>query len=200
MDKLRPSAILFDMDGVLVDSLNAWWKSLNQAFENFGYKRISREEFVKKYWGHDLFDNLRTMSLPREIGVFCNRMYGKYVDDVKVYPNAKDVLRKLDSYKKSIITNTPRDSAVKILERFDIRRFFKFVLTSDDVSRSKPDPEIVLKSCELLEVNPENTILVGDTKSDVIAGRAAGCRVIGVNVDADITIENIVRLLDFVVF
>lgn len=199
MDKLRPSAILFDMDGVLVDSLDAWWKALNQALEKFGYNGVSREEFIKKYWGHDLFDNLKTMSIPLEVGVLCNRMYGEHVDDVKVYPNVKDVLQKLDGYKKSVITNTPRDSAVRILEKFDIKRFFMFVLTSNDVVRSKPDPEIVLKSCELLGVDPGDVVLVGDTRSDVVAGRRAGCKVVGVNVDADITIENLAQLLDFVV-
>ena len=198
MKKLSPSAILFDMDGVLVDSLDAWWKALNQALKKFGYNEISRSEFIKRYWGHDLFDNLKAMSLPLEVGLFCNKVYSSYIDDVKIYPEAKGVLKRLSSYKKSVITNTPRDSAIRILDKFDIRQFFEFVLTSDDVNRSKPDPEIVLKSCELLNVNPEDVVLVGDTKSDVAAGRSAGCKVVGIKVEADVTIECISELTNYI--
>ena len=198
MKKLRPNAILFDMDGVLVDSLDAWWKALNRALKEYDYKEITREEFIKKYWGHDLFDNLKTMDAPLELGLFCNSIYEEYVEDVKIYPETKNVLQKLSMYKKCVITNTPRDSALRILDRFDIRRFFGFVLTSDDVSRSKPDPELVLKSCELLKVHPRNALLVGDTASDVKAGWKAGCKVVGICVDADIRVEKLPDVLEVV--
>ena len=196
MKKFRPSAILFDMDGVLVDSLDAWWKALNQALKKYGYDEVTRDEFIKKYWGHDLFDNLKTMNAPLELGLFCNKVYVRYVEDVEIYPETKNVLQRLSMYRKSVITNTPRDSAFRILDKFDIRRFFEYVLTSDDVSRSKPDPEIVLKSCELLKVDPESVVLVGDTPSDVIAGRKAGCKVVGINVDADIRVERLSDVVD----
>jgi HAD superfamily hydrolase (TIGR01509 family) len=73
-------------------------------------------------------------------------------------------------------------------------------LTSNDVKRSKPDPEIVIKSCKLLKLKPEEVILVGDTNSDVKAGRAAGCRVIGINVEADYRIKDISEITSFINF
>jgi HAD superfamily hydrolase (TIGR01549 family) len=97
-------------------------------------------------------------------------------------------------YKKGIITNTPKDSAIKILEKLEIEYYFDSILTSDDVSISKPDPEIVLKSCKLLDVEQKDVVLVGDTESDVRAGRAAGCIVIGLNVNADYIIRDISEL------
>ncbi|RLF95243.1 phosphoglycolate phosphatase, partial [Thermococci archaeon] len=59
-----------------------------------------------------------------------------------------------------------------------------------------PDPEIVLKSCELLKVDPKTVVLVGDTESDVKAGYEAGCKVVGINVDADIRVEKLSDVLD----
>ena len=192
--KFKPRAILFDMDGVLVDSLDAWWISLNKSLEAYNYEPISREKFIEKYWGHDLYDNLKTMEIPMEIGNFCNNVYGENINLIKIYTKTKYTLEKLTSYKKSIITNTPKDCAIQILKKFDIQKHFEFVLTSDDVAMAKPDPEIVLKSCEMLDVKPSEVILVGDTDSDVKAGRAAGCIVVGINVKADYTIKDISEL------
>ena len=72
-------------------------------------------------------------------------------------------------------------------------------MTSDDVFRGKPNPEIVFKTCISLEVKPKDVLLVGDTDSDVLAGRAAGCKVIGINIAADYTINNITDLITLIV-
>jgi len=198
--KLKPSGILFDLDGVLVDSFDAWLSALNDALKIFNHKEITKDEFIEKYWGHDLFDNLDKMNLTFEVGVACNNFYKKHVDKIKIYPYTKDILNQLKMYRKGVITNTPKDSAEKVLKKFDIDRYFEFVLTSDDVEMSKPNPEIVLKSCKLLNLKPNEVILVGDTKSDVEAGNTAGCKVIGVKVDADYTIQNISELATLLVF
>jgi HAD superfamily hydrolase (TIGR01509 family) len=192
--KLKPKAILFDMDGVLVDSLDSWWMSLNSALEAFNHEKISRDEFIRKYWGHDLHENLKLMDLPLEIARFCNNIYGENTDKIKIYKETKPILEKLGKYKKAIITNTPKDCTIQILKKYDIDKFFDFVMTSDDVTIAKPNPEIVLKACKHLKVEPKDVILVGDTDSDVKAGRAAGCKVVGINVDADFTIKNISEL------
>jgi phosphoglycolate phosphatase len=159
---------------------------------------MTRQEFIDKYWGHDLYDNLARMNLPTEVGFFCNRVYGEHLDGIKIYPQTKNILLELKDYKKSVITNTPSDCAIKILEQFGIDHFFNFVLTSDDVKMGKPDPAIVLLSCKKLGVDPLDVVLVGDTASDVRAGRSVGCTVIGINVEADITINDISQLTDYI--
>jgi len=194
MEKIKPSAILFDMDGVLVDSLDSWWNALNYSLKHFNHKAISKKEFIEKYWGHDLFYNLNKMKLPEEVGLFCNDVYYKYVDKIRLYPHVKDTLEKLNNYKKSIITNTPKKCTIQILKNFKLEKYFDIVLTSSDVSVAKPDPEIVVKSCKKLNVKPENTVLVGDTDSDIKAGKAAGCKVIGVKIKGDYIINDISEL------
>ena len=194
--KLTPSAILFDMDGVLVDSLDSWWKALNNALKRFKHQEITRDEFMKTYWGHDLKANLKRLQLNPEVALFCNITYGNHLDYIKIYPDTKSTLRQLASYKKAIITNTPTDCARQILRKFEIEEYFKEIITSDDVVKAKPDPEIVFKACERLGVNSKTVILVGDTESDVKAGRAAGCTVVGLNIAADITIQRLFDLTD----
>ena len=140
--------------------------------------------------------NIKTMNIPMKVGLFCNRVYGDYINDIKIYPKTVDVLKKLNSYSKGIITNTPLDCTENILDKFMIRKFFDVVLTSSDVSHGKPSPDLVIKSCELLNVKPKDVVLVGDTDSDVKAGHAAGCKVIGLNVEANFTIKKISDLLE----
>jgi len=195
---LKPSAILFDMDGVLVDSLDSWWHALNSAINAYHHTEITRDEFIKTFWGHDLHENLRRLRLNPEVASFCNAIYGDHISDITLYPETKPTLEKLTPYKKAIITNTPRGCATQILHAFDIEKYFSVIITSDDVKRSKPNPEIVFKACQQLNVNPKTVLLVGDTDSDVKAGRAAGCKVVGLNIDADVTIRSLAELPDLV--
>lgn len=194
--KLSPSAILFDMDGVLVDSLDSWWKALNSALKRFKHQEITRNDFIKTYWGHDLKENLKRLRLNPEVAKFCNITYGNHIDYIKIYPDTKYTLMKLSLYKKAIITNTPTDCARQILRKFQIEQYFKEIITSDDVLKAKPDPEIIFKACEWLGVDSNTVILVGDTESDVKAGMAAGCIVVGLNIAANFTIRTLSDLID----
>ena len=122
---LSPSAILFDMDGVLVDSLDSWWKALNSALKRFKHQEITRDEFIKTYWGHDLKANLKRLKLNPEVAQFCNITYGNHLDYIKIYPDTINTLMQLASYKKAIITNTPTDCARQILRKFQIETVFQ---------------------------------------------------------------------------
>lgn len=189
--KLKPAAILFDMDGVLVDSLDSWWKSLNIALKHYTNKEISREEFIENFWGNELLDNLKKLGIDEEISTFCNNIYYNFIDEIKLYPGVKQTLKKLNKYPKAIITNTPRDCAIQILKKYGIDKYFEIIITSDQIENGKPAPDMVFEACKRLGVTPDKIILIGDTESDVQAGRAAGSKVIGIHVKGDLTIEKI---------
>jgi len=194
--KMKPSAILFDMDGVLVDSLDSWLLALNAALKAFDHKEITRQEFIERYWGHDLYDNLKRMGLENEIGTFCNSTYSEHLDAIRIYSDTRTTLEKFKRYKKGVITNTPKDCTHQILKKFDIERYFDVVITSDEVLKAKPSPDIVFKACNTLGVEPESVVLVGDTDSDVKAGKSAGCTVVGINIKADYTIKRLSELTE----
>jgi len=193
--KIKPEAILFDLDGVLIDSIDAWLASLNIALDQFNHKMITRENFIENYWGHDLHDTLNLIGIDQRAVAVCNILYEQNLNEVKLYPNVKSTLDKLNGYKKCIITNTPKDNTNIILEKFELNQYFDAVVTSDDVVCAKPNPEIVFKACRILNVKPRNVIMIGDTKSDIEAGKSAGCTVIGMNIKADFTIKKISELI-----
>ena len=196
--KINPKAIFFDMDGVLVNSLDSWWKSLNAALKNYNVKEISREEFIEKFWGYELQENLRKLGLNKEIVTFCNNIYSVYTGEIKIFSKVKETLKKLDNYKKAVITNTPKDCALQILKKFDIKKFFNIIVTSDQIKKGKPAPDMIYKACQELKIQPREVVLVGDTESDVKAGRAAGCKIIGINIDADFSIKTFSELLNII--
>jgi len=192
---LQPQALLFDMDGVLVDSFESWFSALNHAIRSFDLPEVSKEQFTQKYWGHDLSNNLEKAGLSKDIVSFCNVIYEDHIDQVRIYPKIKETLEQLKMYKKAIITNTPKSCALQILERFNLAQYFETVVTIDHVKQGKPDPGLIYKACEELGVKPSDTVIIGDTESDIQAGKAAGCTVIGVRIQADYSIRSLDELL-----
>jgi len=191
---LDVKALLFDMDGVLIDSADAWLTALNSALTCKHYPPLSKQEFISKYWGHDLKDTLQLMNIPLSILDDCTIRYQQFVQQTQTFPQTIETLRQLDHYPKAIITNTNKILTEKILRTLKLSSFFKVITTGDMVDHAKPNPALVLKACELLEIPANQTVLIGDTKSDVIAGRKAGCTVVGININADYTISDISAL------
>ena len=136
------------------------------------------------------------IGLDHGIVTACNELYKEHLVKVTIYPDVKDTLQKLERYKKGIITNTPRNRAIQVIKNFKLGGYFDTVVTSDDVDRGKPSPDIVLKACKNLGIEPADVVTVGDTDSDVEAGNTAGCTVIGMNIDADFTVGKMSDLAD----
>ena len=189
--KIKPTAILFDMDGVIVDSKNAWLSSLNKTLKLFHFNRISQKLFNEKYWGNDVHNTLIDLGLPDEALNLINKFYLNHIDEVNIFPDVKKTLNQLNNYKKAIITNTPKNHAYYLLKKFDIFNIFNIIVTSDDIKVGKPNPEIIIKACELLNVKKNEVIIIGDTISDINAARAIGSTVIGINIKADYYIKNL---------
>ncbi len=189
-----PEALLFDMDGVLVDSLQSWLNALNKALTQEDQETISKETFIDKYWGHTLQENLEKLGINQENKQFCHSFYTEYVDNVVLFPGTKQVLEDLNDYPKAIITNTPKPCTKEILENFEIDHFFSVIITSDQTKQGKPAPDMIYEACKHLNIPPEQTVLIGDTQNDIKAGQAAGCKTIGIKTQADITLDSIEEL------
>jgi HAD superfamily hydrolase (TIGR01509 family) len=193
------AAVLFDLDGVLIDSFESWYQAFSTMLRAYGKKELSRETFREQYWGPGLSHNLATLQLDENAADYCTREQIKLIERIELFPGAKEVLRRTkEEYKLKVglVTNTPRTNVDTILDHFKLVNHFDAVLTGDDVRKGKPEPELILKACERLAVQPARAILVGDTKTDFQAGRAAGCIVVGVGANSagDVHIEKLEEL------
>jgi HAD superfamily hydrolase (TIGR01549 family) len=175
-------AILFDLDGVLINSFESWYHAFNDMLSAYDKEGMDREDFRVKCWGPDLEHNLDALNLSEEAGQYCINEQLKLIELIELFPGAKDVLSRVrEEYKLKIglVTNTPKKNVHGIFEYFHLSNYFDVIVTGDDVKNGKPDAEMLILACERLNVNPENVIFVGDTEIDFQAGKSAGCVVIG---------------------
>ena len=194
----KPEAILFDMDGVLMNSVDVWLLAINKTLIKYKVEPFERAYFIKKFWGYDVTNLFNKIGIDINAVKMCNNIYKENIEKVTIYNNVISTLKKLKNYDKGIITNTPKKQTDILLKKFNIKKYFITIVTSDDVKFAKPDPEIIFKSCKLLNVNPKNVVTIGDTMSDIESGNAAGCKVIGLNIKSEFSIKKISELPDLI--
>lgn len=195
---IHPAAILFDMDGVLVNTFYSWYGSFVDLFEREYGQNLSQEDFLQRFWGRDLRDIFNELGLNLAIPEFCKHYYAAHTDKVEIFPDTKATLAALSAYKKAVITNTPAACAELILRDLEISEYFDEIITGDDVPLGKPDPAIVHSACRLLGCKPNQAVVVGDHQVDITAGNRAGCKVIGIGIDGDYRIETLSNLLTII--
>ena len=193
-------AIIFDMDGVLIDSYTAWFNRFNETLKHFNKPKISEEEFDKKVWAMSFNQTAKKyFQLPPEEIVKCfKEKFQEFEKEIDLYPNVKETLEKLKE--KNLIltlaTNTNHETAEKILKNLNIEKYFDLVLGGDDVKEGKPDPEILLKTIETLDLKKEEVLFIGDTHWDKEAADNANIKFIGLRTKGDIKIEDISELIN----
>lgn len=199
MNERRIDAVLFDLDGVLINSFESWYRAFTAMLSAYGREEISREVFKSKYWGRDLWHNRASLNLGGDAARYCESEQQNMIELIRLFPDVEEVLHCIKGkykLKVGLVTNTPRENVNKIFEHFCLSNHFDVILTRDDVKRGKPDAEMVIKACEQLNVKPEHAVLVGDTTADSQAGKAAGCLVIGIGGESagDVRIETLYEL------
>lgn len=188
-------AILFDLDGVLIDSSDAWLNAYNHVLRNQQQNQLTEEEFKKEYWGKGLRDNLNKIDPSFSITEFCQNIFPHYNDEISLIQDSIHILRQLQStYMLGLITNAPKQCAVQLLKKSNIKKYFEVIITSDQVKNEKPAPDMILQACDILGLTPKCVVYVGDTQTDVDAGENAGCTSIGIGIDADFSIRRIDEL------
>ena len=201
--KTQLKAILFDLDGVILDSFDAWYSVFNHVRKDLNLNAISKEEFRKKVWGGSVdvdAKNYFKNKDVKEIEKMYKTLISKYTHKTKLLPNAKNILKniKKKNIKIGLVTNTFRKPVLDALKFHKIENYFDAIATVDDVKRAKPYPDSIIKLCEKLKVMPDEAIVVGDTKNDYKAGKSAGCLVIGLNTHGDLMISKLSDVLQLI--
>lgn len=197
--------IVFDMDGVLIDA-REWHKdALNKALNLFGFE-ISEELH------REVFDGLPTRvkleQLTQNFG-FPRGLHG-IVSAVKqeltmriaaqsCYPNPSHIVAisflRNNGYTIACATNSVRQTSEKMLEYAGVLTELDILLTNEDVKNPKPDPEIYSACSRLLNLDPEELLVIEDNKNGVRAAKAAGCHVLKVDSPDDVNLENLLRAI-----
>lgn len=171
-------AVIFDFDGTLVDSSKIWFNLFNLALSHYKGRNISQDEFFEKIWGVP-FEIEREQYFggisPEEITHFYNAHYSKFTSEIKLMPYVKDVIKTLElkNIPKAIATNSHMMLINTILKKVDLEGYFDVITTGNEVEHGKPDPSMLYLTCERLNIKPEDALFVGDTISDVMAGKQA---------------------------
>ena len=185
MVKLKVRAVIFDIDGTLIDSLDVIAESLVEAAKEMGYNIESKD--VKKLIGipgKEIVKQLLKVSDSQQIkeilGKWEENQRKIYAKRVKLYPKVKETLEYLKSrgFKLATATSLTSNKAKEILRMFSIEKYFDTCVAADDVKEGKPSPDVFLEAVRRLDVKNEECIVVGDTEYDILAAKAAKMKIV----------------------
>jgi len=196
-------AILFDMDGVLIDAREWHFEALNQALSLFGME-ISPDEHLLSYDGLPTKTKLEMITLerglPRALHHFINDLKQSFtlqLGHLKCRPNFihQYALSGLKSrgYKLVSCSNSIRRTMELFYEKAGLIQFFDFYLSNEDVKNPKPSPEIYIEAIERLGCLPDECLILEDNENGIRAAEGSGAHLMVIDDINQVTLDNILK-------
>src|SRR6516162_9717363 len=203
-----PRAVLWDMDGTLIDSQRFHWISWRDTMANEGIA-ITRGQFLSSFGQRD--DSIIPAWLgpgapPERVERIANakeELYRQLIrkNGISPLPGVARWLRRLqgEGWLQAIASAAPRANIDAVLEALSATHIFQGIVSAEDVHRGKPDPEVYLIAASRVGVTPERCIVVEDAVAGVEGARRAGMRSIGVSrngkrLPADVVVQSLEQL------
>lgn len=198
---MKIKAILFDMDGVLIEAKEWHYEALNKALNLFGME-ISRYDHLVTYDGLPTKKKLQMLTkergLPEGLHNFINDMKQLYTMEI-VYAECKPRFYheyalsalKSEGYKMAVCSNSIRNSVEVMIRKAALSDYLDFFISNQDVTKGKPDPEMYNKAIERLNFVPKECMIVEDNENGIKAARASGANVMIVEEVEDVNYQNI---------
>lgn len=200
-------AVLFDMDGVLIDAKEWHYEALNKALTLFGME-ISRYDHLVTYDGLPTKKKLEMLTQERGLPVglheFINDLKQQYTMEM-VYTRCKpnfthqyalaNLRRK--GYALAVCSNSVRDTVELMMRKSDLMKHLQFYLSNQDVSMPKPDPEIYSHAIAKLGLSPKECMIVEDNPNGILAATRAKAHVMEVPSVDDVNFENIMANIKY---
>lgn len=195
-NKNNIKAVLFDMDGTLIDTEPIGIQTLNYVCLENNIKLTNEElELFDKVWRRDgtditteefLYFIINKYNPEINKDIFINYFYTKYEEAIvqaNQLPGADNLLRRLyGKYKIALVTASTKSQALAVINKNKWGKIFDIVLSYDEYKIKKPDPVSFLMAASKLEVPPEDCVVIEDSKNGTKAGKNAGMYVIGIQI------------------
>ena len=203
---MKIDAVVFDMDGVLIDAREWHYEALNRALGHFGYT-ISRFDHLVTYDGLPTRQKLEMLSrergLPRELHRFLNDLKQLYTMEI-VHARCKPTFQHefalsrlhAEGFHLAVASNSIARTVEVMMDKADLAQYLELQMSNEQVQRGKPDPEIYVRTLELLSVAPECTLVVEDNEKGIKAATGAGAHVLAVQEPVDVTYDRIRAEID----
>jgi phosphoglycolate phosphatase len=185
--QLTVTSLLFDLDGTLIDSKTDLANSINLMLADLGRSTLS-EATVGGFVGDGVRVLVRrclTETEPnhkppdeelhsRGIALMHSHYANEMLKTTRLYPQVSETLAAFDKKPKAVVTSKEGRFTRIILEHFDIAKYFDAIIGGDTTPARKPDPGPVLEAIKQLGCAASETVMIGDSENDVIAGKRAG--------------------------
>jgi len=182
-------AVIFDMDGVIAHTNPHHTEAFKQFFDKYEVAYTLEEfedhmygkhnDYIMRYFFKRPMNDAEVKRLAEEKEALFREIYADHVAPITGLPEFLDGL-KAAGYRLGVATSAPRANLDFIIDKLSIREAMDAILSSEDVSAHKPDPEIYLKAADKLGVQPDHCVVFEDSHSGVSAALNAGTTVVGV--------------------
>jgi beta-phosphoglucomutase family hydrolase len=188
MPENKLKAVIWDMDGVIADTSlyhrQAWQqvlrkRGINYTDEDFlmGFGRRN-EDIIESVMGKEISqDEINAITTEKEESF---RSLAK--PDIRSLPGVIELIKAMaeDDYKLALASSTPIENISLLTESLGINRYFQNIVSAEDVTEGKPDPQVFLLAAEGLGIKPENCVVIEDAVAGITAARRAGMKCLAV--------------------
>lgn len=179
-------AVIFDFDGLVLDTETVWYEAYREVLKKQFQFDLSIEEFSKcvgssdtglfSYLKQEIGDHVEIDDLRRST----SEIHRKNIKEIQAREGVEDYLRdaKKAGLKVSLATSSTRNWAVTHLTNLGLLSYFDHLITQDDVEHIKPAPDLFLKALKVLEVEPDEAVVLEDSLNGLLAAQAANIRTV----------------------
>jgi HAD superfamily hydrolase (TIGR01509 family) len=169
---LKNFAVIFDMDGTMVDNTPYHYRTWKVMFEKYGLGELTSNTYYSEFSGVPVFDTVQRIFGEK-------RLYTAHAAPINGLTELLHELKQ-NGIKIAIASSGSIHDIDFVLERIHVRDYFDVIVDGSQVSKGKPSPEIFLKTAKHLQTLPTNCIVIEDSIAGIKAGNAAGMKVIGI--------------------
>ena len=178
-------AVIFDLDGVLLDSEQVWDEAREQLAKERGgdWHESAQRDMMgmsSPEWSRYMHDVIGLPEPPEEISAeVVERLTMLYREHLPIVPGARETVERLaDRWPVGLASSSNRELIDLALELLDVKHLFKTTVSSEEVPRGKPAPDVYLEAARRLGVHPKHAAAIEDSENGIRAAKAAGMRVI----------------------